>query len=899
MAAKITFSDGIFADGLDGTQDPSAIIQSDSTTQGVLIPRHTTTTRDEISSVPLSLRIFNTTTNQFEFHNGSAWVAVGASATVSAENVTIATGVGSPTIDQVQAYLDNTGSSGFFAGGAVTDGGSGTIDIAAGSGFIRASASSTAPLLSFKWSAQAGVAVTNDTTQYIFVDNTGVITLNSDQFLEVEDNIIIGVATDEGGVIVSVYNFGVRLDDSLGAAGRFLRRVHGVTRDNARGGLIVTETGTRNLVLSTGHLLFGRTDENIPALNTSISDTFTTYSVAGQEASAATQWDNLQYDNAGTLTTLTNNRWANHYFYLELNGNLTMIYGRAQYTTQALAEDESPPTSSLPNKLTAGGLLIMRLTFLKSAATATISSAFDTIFSGSGSSATVFSDDVFEVRDNSDNTKIVKFEASGVPTSTTATINVTTSVTLLKDNLAGTVPPTTTDDSASGYSVGSHWVDVVANLGYICVDATTSAAVWVEVTAGASGGEANTASNIGVGGVGFFDAKVGVDLQFRNAIAGSTKLTVVDVPANNEVAFDVVEAQLTLDNLGGTLGVAKGGTGSTTAIGARTNLGLAINTDVQAWDAQLDDIAALVHTDGNFIVGNGANWVAEAGATARASLGIVSATDSAEGLSELATTAETSTGTDTTRTIPVSALPLQIQDSKYTYVLTTGSANAYVASFTPTPSTYVNGQVFYIKASFANTGAATLAINGQAAKAIVTRFNVALVANDIVSGMILAVAYDVTGDNLQMLSPVANAAGGGGASIVSDEYTPNEGSDYTTTSTSFVDVDATNLALTITTTGGDVEVHFDGNAYNASLTEQIFFDVDVDGTREGLDDGFIYIITNSGKQPSFTRLITGLSAASHTFKLQWKTTASTATIPAGAGSAGSDVHPQFWVREIS
>ena len=49
-----------------------------------------------------------------------------------------------------------------------------------------------------------------------------------------------------------------------------------------------------------------------------------------------------------------------------------------------------------------------------------------------------------------------------------------------------------------------------------------------------------------------------------------------------------------------------------------------IGSSVQAWDTQLDDIAALAVTDGNFIVGDGANWIAESGATARASLSALS-----------------------------------------------------------------------------------------------------------------------------------------------------------------------------------------------------------------------------------------------------------------------------------
>lgn len=66
---------------------------------------------------------------------------------------------------------------------------------------------------------------------------------------------------------------------------------------------------------------------------------------------------------------------------------------------------------------------------------------------------------------------------------------------------------------------------------------------------GAGGGEANTASNVGAGGVGLFKQKTGVDLEFKNVNAGSSKVTVADDPGNSEVDVDVssaaIEAELT------------------------------------------------------------------------------------------------------------------------------------------------------------------------------------------------------------------------------------------------------------------------------------------------------------------------------------------------------------------
>jgi len=60
---------------------------------------------------------------------------------------------------------------------------------------------------------------------------------------------------------------------------------------------------------------------------------------------------------------------------------------------------------------------------------------------------------------------------------------------------------------------------------------------------------------------------------------------------------------------------------------ARSFLGLVIGTDVQAYDAQLADVAGLTATDNGVIIGNGTNFVVESGATLKTSLGLTIGTD--------------------------------------------------------------------------------------------------------------------------------------------------------------------------------------------------------------------------------------------------------------------------------
>lgn len=75
--------------------------------------------------------------------------------------------------------------------------------------------------------------------------------------------------------------------------------------------------------------------------------------------------------------------------------------------------------------------------------------------------------------------------------------------------------------------------------------------VYRPVTISSASGQANTASNVGVGGVGLYKQKTGLDLEFKNINAGSSKVTITDDVANNEVDVNIVENQIIHQNLNG------------------------------------------------------------------------------------------------------------------------------------------------------------------------------------------------------------------------------------------------------------------------------------------------------------------------------------------------------------
>lgn len=93
------------------------------------------------------------------------------------------------------------------------------------------------------------------------------------------------------------------------------------------------------------------------------------------------------------------------------------------------------------------------------------------------------------------------------------------------------------------------------------------------------------------------------------------------------------------------------------------------------------------------------------------------------------------------------------QDGLTIYAASSAGTDTYVISLTPSIDSYVTGQVFNFKADVANTGTATLNVDGLGAKTIKNMLGNDLTTGDIPAGRVVTVQYD--GTYMQMISQSA------------------------------------------------------------------------------------------------------------------------------------------------
>lgn len=149
---------------------------------------------------------------------------------------------------------------------------------------------------------------------------------------------------------------------------------------------------------------------------------------------------------------------------------------------------------------------------------------------------------------------------------------------------------------------------------------------------------------------------------------------------------------------------------------------------------------------------------------------------------EQTTKANHSTGSKVCQVLTKSALTRIIR-GEVSFGTDNGSVNAFEVDLYPPVEEYYAGLTVNFKALTANDGPCTIDLNSLGAVVIKKRFNVDLVAGDILAGQIISLIFD--GSVFQMSSSAASV-GSSGDSVSNEVEIPDNSTDTFVLSTNFV-----------------------------------------------------------------------------------------------------------------
>jgi hypothetical protein len=269
------------------------------------------------------------------------------------------------------------GSTGVISGGAITDGGSGTVDISLCDFYCRDADSRTAQLGVFQIAASVGFGLTDNASNFIYASYNGgtpAFTVSTSPLSNVNENVVLGIVYRNGNTlhITNVQVPSTQVDQIVSKRFAF---VDGITRQS---GTVTTEVGTRSLAQTAGAWWFGMDEYSISAEDTTTDPTLAKLryylrdgvggwnGIAYPPGSPAEIDNNSWDDGSGSLQTLSNNRYGVTWVYRGLDGDMYWIYGQGDYTLTE-AQNAQPPTSLPPHMTTFHAFLTAKCIVLKGA----------------------------------------------------------------------------------------------------------------------------------------------------------------------------------------------------------------------------------------------------------------------------------------------------------------------------------------------------------------------------------------------------------------------------------------------------------------------------------------------------------------------------------------------------
>jgi len=296
--------------------------------------------------------------------------------------------------EYLQNWTDTTQSAGLISGGNIVGNDDGTINVSAGTGFIKVSDSVLANTIFMNWSATNNIDMSgnNNTKHTIYVDyNAGTpIVAVTTATINYHTQFSIGSAVYEVKKNVSdeIHEHLHILNNAGTRVMNLARRVQRAMREGGFDWVSGATIGSNglNITITAGVFYAGIDRLTLDAYDSN-NTVFHLYFYNGSEwiQDSANIINNTHYnDITSGLSELTANRYGVHWVYEEVEGHVVVLYGQGDYTLSNA--QESQPPSSVPEYLNAYGILIGRIIVKKEDSSFTeTASYFGTVFPSTAS----------------------------------------------------------------------------------------------------------------------------------------------------------------------------------------------------------------------------------------------------------------------------------------------------------------------------------------------------------------------------------------------------------------------------------------------------------------------------------------------------------------------------------